>query len=61
MAFALYIKTESSDDYVFAFDGEPTQNEIIEQTKERMGDEFEFICSYDYDATYKIKFKLKTN
>lgn len=61
MAFAIHVQTESSDDSVFAFDGEPTQKEIIEKIKERMGDEFEFISSYEYDATYKIKFKMKTN
>lgn len=61
MAFALYVKTESSDDYVFAFDGEPTTEEIIKQVKERMDEEFEYISSYEFDATYKIKFKMKTN
>lgn len=61
MAFAIYIKTESSDDYVFAFDGTPKQSEIIKSLKEKLGDEYDFIAHYEYDATYKIKFKLKLN
>ena len=61
MAFALYLKTESSDDYVFAFDGTPTQKDIIKHVKENMGEEFDYVCSYKFDATYKIKFKIKTD
>ena len=61
MAFAIYLKTESSDDYVFALDGEPTKKEIIKHVKNNMGDEFEYVCSYKYDATYEIDFKMKIN
>lgn len=60
MAFALHVKTESGDDYVYAFDGEPSQKEIIEQVKENLGEEFEYISSYNFDSTYEIKFKLPT-
>lgn len=58
MAFAITVSTESSDHYIFAFDGQPTQKEIIEKLKEELGDEYNWICSYKHDATYKIKFKI---
>jgi hypothetical protein len=58
MAFALHIETESSDDYMFVFDGEPSQKEIVEKIKEDLGEEFDYISDYHYKATYKIKFKL---
>lgn len=59
MAFAISVKTESSDTYIFAFDGEPTQKDIIKRLKEELGEEFEYICDVYTDATYKIKFKMK--
>jgi len=59
MAFAIHIRTESSDDYVFAFDGTPSKKEIIEALKEKLGDEYEYISDYNFDATYKIKFEIK--
>jgi type IV secretory pathway VirD2 relaxase len=59
MAFAIHIKTESSDDYIYAFDGQPNKKEIIERLKEELGEEFDYISDYHWDATYKIKFKLK--
>ena len=58
MAFAIHIQTESSDNYVYAFDGQPTQKEIIDSIKEKLGEEFEYISDYNWDATYKIKFKM---
>lgn len=61
MAFALYIKTESGDDYVFAFDGEPSDKEIIKGIQEKLGEEFDYICDYKSDSSYprKKQFKLK--
>ena len=59
MAFAITVSTESSDHYIYAFDGTPTQKEIIKHIKQNLGEEFEYICDYLYDATYDIKFKLK--
>ena len=58
MAFAIHLKTESGDDYVFAFDGEPKQEVIISTIKKRLGDEFEYIIKYNVDETYKIDFKI---
>ena len=46
---------------MFAFDGTPTQKDIIKHVKENMGEEFDYVCSYKFDATYKIKFKIKTD
>ena len=56
MAFALYICSESGDDYVFAFDGEPTVAEITEKVWDRMGDEIGYIGTWEHDATYNIDF-----
>ena len=58
MAFAIWIKTESSDIYVYALDGNPTKKEIVSLLKERLGEEFEYIADYKFDATYNIKFTL---
>ena len=58
MAFAISLKTESGDDYVFAFDGEPTTEEIVESVKEKMGDEFNYVYNWNHDATYDIDFKM---
>lgn len=60
MAFALHVKTESGDDYMFTFDGTPTVEEVIEIVRERMDEEFEYISTYHYDSTYSIDFKMKT-
>ena len=59
MAFALYIQTESSDEYMFAFDGEPKREEIIKRVKKEMGDEYNYISCYKYDSTYNAKFSIK--
>jgi len=61
MAFAINIETESGDSYLYAFDGKPTQKEIIKTVKEKLGEEFEYISSYRFDATYDIEFKMKTS
>lgn len=58
MAFAIHIETESSDHYVYAFDGEPKAKEIIKSLKEKLGEEFDYISDYHFDATYAIKFKI---
>jgi hypothetical protein len=60
MAAAVYVKTESGDNYVFAFDGTPSPKEIIKQLKDRMDEEYDYICDCKYDATYDLKLKLKT-
>ena len=60
MAAAIYIKTESGDSYVYAFDGQPTKEEIIKSLKEKMGEEYDYISNYEMDFTYEIKkFKIK--
>lgn len=59
MAFAIWLKTESSDNYVFALDGTPTNEEIVLHLKERLGAEYEYVCDYEFDATYKINFVLE--
>ncbi len=58
MAFAIYVKTESSDIYVYAFDGEPTNQEINARLLEELGEEYDYISETGYDASYEIKFKL---
>jgi len=59
MAFAIHIQTESSDHYVYAFDGQPTQIEILKHIKKMLGSEFKYIADYQFDATYEIDFKMK--
>lgn len=58
MAFALHIITSSTDHYTFAFDGEPTVDEIIQEVKDTLFDEFDYIDSYYHNSTYKIDFKM---
>lgn len=55
MAYALHLITESSDHYTFAFDGEPTQEEVAEKVFERMGEEAEYICEVHSDSTFENK------
>jgi hypothetical protein len=58
MAFAISVNTESNDTYVYAMDGTPSKEKINDMLRDRMGDEFSNICSYDYDSTYDIAFEL---
>lgn len=60
MAFAITVSTESGDRYTYAFDGQPTTEEIIAKLEENLGEEFEYISDYDFDSTYDLKFKMKT-
>jgi hypothetical protein len=46
---------------VFAFDGEPTQKDIIERLKKKLGEEFDYISDYQTDANYDIDFRLPEN
>ena len=59
MAFAIHLETESSDHYVYAFDGQPTSEEIVEKIKENLGDEFNYVSDWHHDATYPINFKME--
>lgn len=59
MAIAIALKTESSDNYVFVMEGQPVEQEIIEFLQNKMGEEYEYICSVRYDANYDVKFKIK--
>lgn len=55
MALAIYIKTESSDVYIYALDGTPTKDEAINHLKENLGEEYEFICDIQIDSTYDFE------
>lgn len=61
MAFAIWIKTESSDNYVYALDGKPSKEEILDYLTEQLGDELEYITDFDTDATYPISFNFTRN
>lgn len=58
MAFAIYVKTESSDTYVFALDGEPDQDTIMNYLYDNLSGELQYVSSWDYDSTYEIDFKF---
>lgn len=59
MAVAIYCKTESSDEYLYVFDGQPSHEEIISHVKEKMGDEYDYISSYRYEATFQPETRFK--
>lgn len=63
MAVAVFCKTESSDEYLYVFEGEPSHEEIISHIKEKLGDEYDYISSYKYQATFNppTRFKLVFN
>lgn len=61
MAFAIWIKTESSDNYVYALDGQPSKIEILDFLEERLGDEIDYIADFETDATYPINFSFIRN
>ena len=43
MATAVYIKTESCDDYLFCYEGNLTDSEIEEKLKEELDTEYEHV------------------
>jgi hypothetical protein len=59
MAFAITLSTESGDDYIYAMDGTPTQEEIQAFVENKLGDEFYCVVNYEYDSTYDIEFELE--
>jgi hypothetical protein len=59
MAFAIYLKTESSDGRMYVFDGEPSQEQIQQHVEDHMEDEFFYVSEYKWDATYEIDFQLE--
>jgi len=60
MAYALHLITGSSDHYTFAFDGEPTQEEVAKEVFECMGEEAAYIDQVHDDATYENEINLIT-
>lgn len=55
MAVAVSIITESSDHYLYVMDGKPSHQEVNDYIKEQLGDEFNYISTYQYEATFKSK------
>ena len=53
MAYALHLITVSSDHYTFAFDGEPTQEEVAQEVFDSMGEEAAYIDQYFDDANFE--------
>jgi hypothetical protein len=53
MAYALHLITGSGDHYTFAFDGEPTEEEVANEVFSSMGEESAYIDQYHYDATFE--------
>lgn len=50
MAYAIHIKTQSGDDYMFAFDGNPLQKDVCERIKDYMEEEVEYIDDWHEDG-----------
>lgn len=55
MAVAVHITTESGDDYLYVFDGEPSHEEVNAKIKEQLGDEFNYVCRHLYESTFEPK------
>ena len=59
MAVEIYIETESSDSYLFVMEGQPNESEVELFIKDKMGDEFEYICYFKITANYPLNVKLE--
>lgn len=58
MAFAINIKTLSSDNYLIVLDGEPSISQIIDSIEKKLGDEINYISDFDYTSTYYLTRKF---
>ena len=54
MAFTINIITQSSDHYLIVLDNDPKLEEIIDTIKDKLGNEINYISSWNFTATYKI-------
>ena len=51
MSTALFIKTESTDNYIWSWNEDLTLEEALSKAAESMGDEFEYMAYYEYTIT----------
>lgn len=43
MSIAVYVKTESCDEYLYCFEGDPSPDDLIDNLKNALGDEFAYV------------------